>query len=147
MSTSNIDDIRSGYAAFERGDLQGMFAILDSEAEFSQSDGPPWGGRYRGHTQIGEFYRKLSTSVESKVIAERFVEARDQIVSDRPYAGQSPSDRKGVRWPRSPRVDLAARQDRSLRGVPRSCDVAVRAELSHRGTNRAPTAVTEGARE
>jgi uncharacterized protein len=80
MSTSNIDVIRSGYAAFERGDLPAMFAILDPEAEFYQSSELPWGGRYRGHTQIAEFFRKLSTSVESKVSAERFVEAGDQIV-------------------------------------------------------------------
>ena len=80
MSTSNIDVIRGGYAAFERGDVPAIFALLDPEAEFYQSDELPWGGRYRGHAEIGEFLRRLSTSVESKVTAERFVEAGNQIV-------------------------------------------------------------------
>ena len=80
MSNTNIDVVRGGYAAFERGDMQAVFAILDPEAEFYQSGDLTWGGQYWGLMQIGEFFRKLSTSIESKVTAERFMEAGDKIV-------------------------------------------------------------------
>lgn len=89
LPTTNLDIIRGGYAAFERGDMATVFAMLDSDVEFYQSNGVPWGGRYRGLAQVQEFFRKLTTAVESTVSTERFVEAGDQVVQIGRTRGQA----------------------------------------------------------
>jgi ketosteroid isomerase-like protein len=87
--TSNLDVVRGAYAAFERGDLTGVFATLDPDIEVYQSSKVPWGGTYRGHVEAQEFFMKLAATVDSKVGTERFLEAGDQIVQIGHTRGQA----------------------------------------------------------
>lgn len=48
LATTHLDVIRSAYAAFERGDLATVLAMLEPDVEVYQSSSVPWGGRYRG---------------------------------------------------------------------------------------------------
>ena len=87
--TSNLDVVRGAYAAFERGDLTGVFETLAPDIEVYQSSEVPWGGIYRGHVQVQEFFMKLAATVDSKVGTERFLEAGDRIVQIGRTRGQA----------------------------------------------------------
>ena len=80
LVTGNLDVVRAAYLAFERGDLTGVFAVLDPDVEVYQSSEVPWGGRYRGQVQVQEFFMKLAAAVDSNVDMERFLDAGDQVV-------------------------------------------------------------------
>lgn len=62
-------------------DAQAIFAALDPEVEFYQSEEVPWGGRYRGHQEIGIFFQGLMSTIESQVDPEQFVDSGDVIVA------------------------------------------------------------------
>jgi ketosteroid isomerase-like protein len=89
LVTTNLDVVRGVYTAFERSDLAGVLAMLEAEVEVYQSGEVPWGGRYRGHAQVQEFFMKLAAAVESRVSTERFMEAGDQIVQIGRTRGQA----------------------------------------------------------
>jgi uncharacterized protein len=89
LVTSNLDVVRGAYKAFERGDLPAVFATLAPDVEVYQSSEVPWGGLYRGHVQVQEFFIRLAAAVDSKVGVERFVEAGDQIVQIGRTRGQA----------------------------------------------------------
>ncbi len=81
MPRDNVTVVRDGYEAFRRGDIQAIFGVLDPDVEFSQSDEVPWGGRYRGHDQVRVFFERLTSSIESRVDPDRFVDAGDVVVA------------------------------------------------------------------
>ena len=81
MSQENVILVRSAYEAFRRGDIQAIFSILDPQIEVYQSDQVPWGGRYRGHAEVGNFFSKLTQAIESKVDPDHFVDADDHVVA------------------------------------------------------------------
>jgi len=42
LATANLEVVRSGYAAFQRGDMQAVFGLLDPDVEFYQSSDVPF---------------------------------------------------------------------------------------------------------
>jgi len=80
MSRENVKIIQAVYDAFSRGDLQTVFSIFDPDIEFHQSQEVPWGGHYKGLTEVQEFLGKLRTAIESRVEPE-FVDAGDCVVA------------------------------------------------------------------
>jgi uncharacterized protein len=80
MSRNSIEVVRAGYEAFNRGDIQAVFALLHPDVELYQSTEVPWGGLYKGLAQAREFFTKLSRTIESKVATEQLVDAGDRIV-------------------------------------------------------------------
>ncbi len=81
MSQQNVKIIQSVYDAFSRSDLQFIFNLFDPDIEFYQSQEVPWGGHYKGLNQIKEFYEKLTTTIESQVEQDQFVDAGDCVVA------------------------------------------------------------------
>lgn len=66
MSQQNIDLVQSAYAAFGRGDVPGLLALLDQNVEW-QTPGPsdlPTAGTRRGHAQVAEFFGTLGQIVD-----------------------------------------------------------------------------------
>lgn len=74
MSQKNIAVVRSAYDAFSSGNVQSIFDLLHPEIEIYQSEGLPWGGRYKGHQEIGSYLKKVTETIESKVEPDRFID-------------------------------------------------------------------------
>ena len=49
-----VDEVRSAYAAFSRGDLEGALALMDDEIVWHQAQGLPHGGTYHGLAAVRE---------------------------------------------------------------------------------------------
>lgn len=79
MSKENVTLVRNGYDAFRRGDIQAIFDALDPSVQFYQSEEIPWGGRYHGHKEVAVFFRKLTSTIESKVDPDQFVDSGDHV--------------------------------------------------------------------
>ena len=45
---SHVDLVKRSYAAFERGDMDGVLGDMDTEIEWQQAQGLPHGGTYHG---------------------------------------------------------------------------------------------------
>ena len=83
MSQSNIDIVQSGYAAFGRGDLDGLLSLLDANVEWKTpgaSDLPTAGTR-RGHAQVREFFGVLNELFDFEHFAPlSFIADGDRVV-------------------------------------------------------------------
>jgi ketosteroid isomerase-like protein len=58
----NLDVVRQCYAAFGRGDLPGLLALLDDQISWVTPGPPdlPTAGTRRGQTAVGQFFQSLS---------------------------------------------------------------------------------------
>jgi ketosteroid isomerase-like protein len=66
MSDQNVDVVKSSYAAFGRGDLDGLLATLDPAVEWV-TPGPadlPTAGARRGHDAVRGFFKTLDDMYE-----------------------------------------------------------------------------------
>jgi uncharacterized protein len=65
---ANIEAVRRGYDAFQRGDVDGVLAELDPNIEWVTPNGDelPTGGTRRGHAAIAEFFQTLNSFVDIK---------------------------------------------------------------------------------
>ena len=52
---------------------------LHADVEFHQTELLPWGGRFRGHDGVREFFERLRNAIDSAVTVERFIEAGDHV--------------------------------------------------------------------
>lgn len=57
MAPSDVDLVRDGYAAFGRGDMVAVLALLDPDIEWIEPAGYPWGRTYRGHEDVLGLFR------------------------------------------------------------------------------------------
>lgn len=80
MSRENVQIIQSVYDAFACGDIQAVFNTFDPNMEIHQSQEIPWGGRYKGLSEIQTFFSKLRAAIESRVDLE-FVDAGNCVVA------------------------------------------------------------------
>ena len=77
----NVQIVKSGYAAFGRGDVQGMFALLAEDIEWIvPGEGFPLAGTYRGHAGVADFYQKISEMTESYIEPREFVAEGDRVL-------------------------------------------------------------------
>jgi ketosteroid isomerase-like protein len=74
MSQENVAVVRSAYNAFSSGNVQTIFDLLHPEIEIYQSEGVPCGGKYKGHQEIGNFFEKLTETIESRVEPDQFID-------------------------------------------------------------------------
>jgi ketosteroid isomerase-like protein len=66
MSDQNVDVVKSSYAAFGRGDIDGLLAALDPAIEWV-TPGPPdlaTAGTRLGHDAVREFFKTLDDMYE-----------------------------------------------------------------------------------
>src|ERR1700755_3002148 len=84
-ATQNIETAKAGYAAFRRGDIQGILAILDESVEWitPETVGMPASGKKRGHAGVLEFFQAVNECWDF----ERF-EPREFIASGEMLAVQ-----------------------------------------------------------
>jgi ketosteroid isomerase-like protein len=81
MSAANLKLVQELYEAFARRDVAAVLARFHADAEIRQSDLLPWGGHYRGHEGIREFFGRLREAIDSAVSLERLIDAGDHVVA------------------------------------------------------------------
>ena len=52
MSEQNVKIVRAVYDSFAVGDVDAVFAAMDPDIEWDESEGMPYGGTYRGREAI-----------------------------------------------------------------------------------------------
>ena len=52
MSEQNVTIVRNVYESFAAGDVDAVFAAMDPDIEWDESEGMPYGGTYRGREAI-----------------------------------------------------------------------------------------------
>lgn len=76
-----IDVVRGVYEAFfGRHDLAGVLAHCHPDIEVCQRQDLPWGGVYRGHAGVRQFFGALVTHIDTRVDIDRLFEAGDTVV-------------------------------------------------------------------
>jgi ketosteroid isomerase-like protein len=78
----NLQVVRDGYAAFGRGDIQGLLALFAEDIEWiSPGEGLPLAGTYRGRAAVAGFFQKLSETVQFTAFEPReFVADGDRVL-------------------------------------------------------------------
>lgn len=84
MNESNpIQIVQDAYAAFGRGDVPGVLALLSADVvwDHPQPDAIPWGGTRRGHAEVTGFFQALGGAVDVLAFEPRqFVAQGDTVV-------------------------------------------------------------------
>jgi uncharacterized protein len=78
----NVQLVKNGYAAFARGDIQGLLALFAEDIEWViPGTGLPLAGTYRGHAGVASFFQKLSADSEILAFEPReFVAEGDRVL-------------------------------------------------------------------
>ena len=78
----NVQIVKDAYAAFGRGDIQGLLALFAEDIEWiSPGEGLPLAGTYRGQARVAGFFQKVSEMVEISFFEPReFVAQGDRVL-------------------------------------------------------------------
>jgi ketosteroid isomerase-like protein len=81
MGEADVETLRRGYAALNRGDLSVVFELLDAEIEWHEPATSLAGGTHRGRDSFERFLRGWLESFDDfRVEPERVVERGDELV-------------------------------------------------------------------
>jgi uncharacterized protein len=81
MGEANVEALRRGYAALNRGDLSVVLDLLDPEIEWHEPAPSLEGGAHRGRDSFERFLRGWLESFDGfRVEPERVVERGDELV-------------------------------------------------------------------
>lgn len=82
MSQSSSDLIGDLYAAFGRGDVPAVVAMLDEDIEWRAPANLPHGGEFHGREGVGTFFQGIGEHWESlEVDVETIVGSGDRVVA------------------------------------------------------------------
>ena len=82
MSQQDIEMLRGGYAAFNRGDRTAMLSRAAPDIELIPADRVTHPGTYRGVAEISRFFQDLFEPFEEiSIEPERFVQRGDRIAA------------------------------------------------------------------
>jgi len=82
MGEANVEALRRGYAALNRGDLSVVLDLLDPDIEWHEPAASLEGGAHRGRDGFERFLRGWMESFEGfRVEPQRVVEQGDQLVA------------------------------------------------------------------
>ena len=81
MTSANVDIIRRGLDAYNRGDVEAVLETADPDIEFIPLRSLVVGGSYRGHEGIRRFFEDLDEEWETRVIGDAdFREREDSVL-------------------------------------------------------------------
>ena len=81
MGEADVETLRRGYAALNRGDLSLVLELLDPDIEWHEPAPSPEGGTHRGRDSFERFLRGWLESFDGfRVEPERVVERGDELV-------------------------------------------------------------------
>jgi uncharacterized protein len=89
MAEANVDALRRGYAALNRGDLSVVLELLDPEIEWREPEPSPEAGTHRGRDGFERFLRGWLESFEAfRVEPEQVVERDGRLIAVVRQTGQ-----------------------------------------------------------
>ena len=82
MAGADVDTLRAGYAALNRGDLSVVLELIDPDIEWHEPEFSPDAGTHRGRDSFERFLRGWLESFEGfRVEPEQVVERGDELVA------------------------------------------------------------------
>lgn len=98
---SNVEAVSKLYEAFGRGDVPAVLAGLDTEIEWTEAEGFPTGGTYKGHDAVltGVFVWLGSEWDGFRADAQELLDAGNRIVALGEYSGTYKATGKSMRVP------------------------------------------------
>ena len=90
MSNQNLDGVRGVYEAFATGDVPGVLGFLAPDIEWTEAEGFPYGGTYKGPDAVLQgVFMKLGTEWDGyAAIPSEFIDAGDTVVALGTYSGK-----------------------------------------------------------
>ena len=87
---SNLSAIQNVYKAFATGDIPAVLATLNSDCEWIEAEGFPYGGTYRGPRAVleGVFMRLGGEWEGYAAVPDEFIDGGDTIVALGKYSGK-----------------------------------------------------------
>jgi uncharacterized protein len=78
----NVQIVKDGFAAYARGDMQGLLALFAEDIEWIvPGEGLPFAGTYRGLAEVAGFFQKISEMLEVSLFEPReFVAQGDRVL-------------------------------------------------------------------
>jgi uncharacterized protein len=78
----NVQIVKDGFAAYGRGDMQGLLALFAEDIEWIiPGEGWPLAGTYRGQAGVAGFFQKISEMLEISFLEPReFVAQGDRVL-------------------------------------------------------------------
>jgi ketosteroid isomerase-like protein len=124
VAEANVEALRRGYDALNRGDLSVVLELLDPELEWHEPGDSPEAGEYRGRESFERFLRGWIESFDDfRVEPEQVVERGDELIAVVRQRGRGRSsgveveiriahvwtveDGRAVRWSAVPRPEDA----------------------------------------
>jgi len=94
--TSDLDAVRAHYAASDRGDLDGMLAVLAPEVRWTEAAGFPLAGTYVGPAAVADgVFRRLAEDFDGfSLTVDEVLDAGGRIVGVGTYRGTNRSTGK-----------------------------------------------------
>ena len=98
---NNKQVIENGYACFVTGDIPGLLSNFDENIEWTEAEGFPYGGTYKGANAILEnVFMKLGTEWEGfSAVPDEVLDAGDNIVALGHYSGKYNETGKSMKVP------------------------------------------------
>jgi uncharacterized protein len=82
VATANVDALRRGYEALNRGDLSGVHALLHPDIEWEEEGSSPEAGVHRGRDTFETFLRSWLDSFDDfRIEPEQIVEDDDRLIA------------------------------------------------------------------
>jgi hypothetical protein len=96
QEAQNTKEVQEAYAAFGRGDVQGILDRLDEGIVWKGVHGAashvPTSGERRGKAQVGEFFKQVAQTVNfSRFEPKEFVATGDKVVALGHYTATTPT--------------------------------------------------------
>jgi ketosteroid isomerase-like protein len=92
MSQDHIDLVRSAYEAYNRRDVEAVFASFDAQIDWDVPDSLPWGAHIRGIEAMGPFFEGLRPYLgdDHQVAVDELIDAGDRVVALVHHRGTAP---------------------------------------------------------
>lgn len=86
---SNLNKIKTVYDAFAKGDIPSVLEVLSADIEWTEAEGFPYAGTYRGQKAVLEgVFMRLGTEWEGfAAVPHEFIDGGDTIVALGKYSG------------------------------------------------------------
>jgi len=84
-----LNSVQGLYEAFAKGDIPTVIGFLSPDIEWTEAEGFPYGGTYRGHDAVlNEVFMKLGTEWDGfAAVPDEFIDAGETVVALGKYSG------------------------------------------------------------
>jgi uncharacterized protein len=81
VSQENVDNVRRGFEAMNRGDIEGTLEMMDPSIEWHPTEDFVEAGPFRGHAGVRQLLGFLLNAFDSYAIEpQEFIEAGDKVI-------------------------------------------------------------------